>query len=143
MTNTAVKTERPAPIRHTFTMTVEVDPQWVDYLTQHSTIFGRPYYAGYWARGAEHDPELGWLVWEDDEQHGRGREPEREAALRAWRAGEPLPARWYRLDRATALRMWEEGTKQWGIGWYDSPEHDGAREDELLQLTLLGEVRYG
>ena len=134
-------TERPQPLKHTFTLTVDVDPQWIEYIMQEPDIFGRPYYAGYWAFGVARDRELGWLVYEHDEDRPTAGKCERMEAL--WRAGEPLPARWYRLDRAAALRMWEEGVKRYGVGWYDDDGHDGAREDELLQLTLLGEVRYG
>ncbi len=139
----ATATERPAPLKHTFTLTVEVDPNWIRYITQEPDIFGRPHYAGYWARGAAHDPELGWLVAEMDEQERYPGKTETARIEALWRAGKQLPARWYRLDQAAALRMWEEGVKRWGVGWYDSPEHDGPREDELLQLTLLGELRYG
>jgi len=134
--------QQQATIPHTFTFTVQVDPQWVSYITQHPDIFGRPYYAGYWACGVAHDPDLGWLVYE----HGDDRCPDETEDARVeaiWRAGEPLPPRWFRLDRAAAFRMWEEGVKRWGVGWYDDPEHDGAREDVLLQLALLGEERYG
>jgi hypothetical protein len=93
------ETERPEPLKHTFTITVDVDPQWVSYITQHSDIFGRPYYAGYWACGVAHDLELGWLVYEHGDE---GCQDETE--------------NWYRLDRAAALRMWEEGVKRFGVG---------------------------
>lgn len=136
-------TERPEPMKHTFTLTVEVDPRWVDYITQHGDIFGRQYYAGYWAQGVAHGPNLGWLVAECDENERWPDQHEIDRVGALWLSGSDLPPRWYRLDRAAALRMWEEGVKRCGVGWYDSPEHDGAREDELLQLTLLGEVRYG
>lgn len=137
--NTA--TDRPESLKHTFTITVDVDPRWVDYLiSEHTAIFSRPYYAGYWAQGMAHDSQLGWLVAECDESE---RWPVEDTARVEvlWRAGSDLPPRWYRLDRAAALRMWEEGVKRWGVGWYD--KCDGGSEDVLLQLTLLGEVRYG
>jgi len=138
-------TERPEPQSHTFTITVAVDPQWVDYITHRADIFGRPYYAGYWACGIMQDPELGWLVAEcdDRERWPLPDEPETTRVEALWRAGEPLPPRWYRLDRAAALRMYEEGVKLCGVEWYGSAAHDGALEDVLLQLVLLGEVRYG
>lgn len=132
----------PEPLVHTFTVTVEIDPEWVTYVTKYSDIFGRHYYAGYWACGVAHDPELGWLVFEHADELDATVDG-RTAAEAAWRAGLPLPERWYRLDRAAAIRMWEEGVKRFGVGWYDSPEHDGAMEDVLLQLALLGEERYG
>ena len=134
--NTA--TERPEPLKHMFSLTVDVDPFWVEYLTRYTDIFGRQY-AGYWLRGVERDDERGWLCLEYDE---RGREPPyRIEALAAWRAGEKLPPGWYRLDRAAALRAWEEGVKRWGVDWYR--QTDAGREDEVIQLSLLGEIRYG
>ncbi len=138
--NAVKKTDRPASTPHTFTLTVEVDPFWVSYLTQERGIFGQQY-TGYWLRGIEHDPELGWLCWEDDERHRRGFEPDRTAARGAWLAGEPLPKGWYRLDTAAALRAWEAGVRRWGIGWYERV--DAIVEDVVVQLALLGEVRYG
>jgi hypothetical protein len=138
--NIAKKKTRPDPTVHTFSVTVEIDPFWVEYLTQNVDVFGQQY-AGYWLRGVDRDPELGWLVWEDDEQHRWGKEPDRLEARSAWLAGEPLPKGWYRLDRAAAVRAWEEGVKRWGVGWY--AQVDAIREDVVVQLALLGEVRYG
>ena len=139
--NTA--TERPEPLKHTFSITVEIDPRWVDYITNGSDIFSRPHYAGYWACGVANAPALGWLVAECDENERFPSEYEDERVEALWRAGKDLPPRWYRLDRAAALRMWEEGVKRYGVGWYGDPKHDGGMEDGLLQLALLGEVRYG
>ena len=135
--NTAIKKQESET--HTFLFTVQVDPFWVEYLTQYNDVFNRGS-AGYWLRGVERS-ELGWLCWEDDEQHRHGDEPDLEEALRAWVAGEPLPPHWFRLDRAAALRAWEEGVKRWGVDWYEQVDAD--REDAVLQLALLGEMRYG
>jgi hypothetical protein len=130
-----------APQKHTFTLTVDLDPFWVEYLTQNSDIFYTSY-AGYWLRGAAHDPTRGWLCWESCEKQYRfDHEPDRSEALRAWEAGEPLPDGWHRLDTAAALRAWEEGVKRWGVNWYDKT--DSEREDVVVQLALLGEIRYG
>jgi hypothetical protein len=136
-------TERPEPLKHTFTITVDVDPRWVEYVTQRATIFSCLHYAGYWARGVDHDPVYGWLVAECDESERWPDKTESARVSALWRAGSDLPPRWYALDRGAALRMWEEGVKRFGVGWYDSREHDGAMEDVLLQLALLGEERYG
>ena len=137
-------TERPEPLSHTFSITVAIDSFWVDYLTGYTDIFG-PQYVGYWMCGVDRHPERGWLCWEFAGPHGgrcrRGEEPDREEAIRAWALGQPLPKGWYRLDRATALRAWEEGVKRWGVDWY--AQVDAPREDLVLQLALLGEVRYG
>ena len=74
----------------TVTVTSTVNPMWIDYCTKHSDIFLRNY-CGYWLRGVEHDESIGWLAWEDDEKSRFDDEPNREAAVRAWRAGEALP----------------------------------------------------
>jgi len=133
-------TERPEPLKHTFTLTVAIHPFWVEYLTgPWADIFGRQY-AGYWLRGVERDPS-GWLCREDDEKPRRGEETHLREAILAWRTGQELPRGWYRLDRAAALRAWEEGVKRWGVDWYENT--DAAREDVVIQLSLLGEVRYG
>jgi len=137
--NTETVVDRPEPFKHTFSLTVAVDGFWVEYLTRWPDIFGRQY-AGTWLRGVERD-RTGWLCWEDDERHRRGEEPDREEALRAWRDNLPLPKGWYRLDRAAALRAWEDGVKRWGVDWYE--ETDANREDVVVQLALLGEIRYG
>lgn len=124
---------------HTFTITVTINPQWIEYLTKYPDIFDSNR-AGYWLRGVEHNI-TGWLVWEDDEKCKPGDEPNRAEALREWMLGNPLPEHWYRLDRAAAIRAWEEGVKRWGVDWYE--EADSTREDVVVQLALLGEVRYG
>lgn len=133
-------TMRPEPLTHTFSITVAVDPFWVEYLTRYPDIFGRQY-AGYWLRGVDRHSKRGWLCWEDDEQHRQGEEPDRVEALRAWSHGGTLPQGWYCLDRAAALRAWEEGVKRWGVDWYE--QTDANREDVVVQLALLGEIRYG
>ena len=129
----------PDPIKHTLVVDLAIDADFVRYLIQYRDIFGMNY-CGYWARGIEHD-ETGWLLWESDEMHQRGHEPERNVAIAAWRSGQPLPAGWYRLDRDAAIRAWCEGVKRWGVNWYDNV--DASREDVVVQLSLLGEVRYG
>ena len=134
--NTATKEQQP--VEHTFAITCLVDPFWVEYLTRFSDIFGQQY-TGYWAHGADRNPQLGWLVFEHNDKEPDVSERKRVAAL--WRAGKDLPPRWYRLDRAAALRAWEEGVKRWGVNWYD--DVDSTREDVVVQLALLGEVRYG
>lgn len=128
------------PNKHTFTLTVDVDPNWVEYVTQCNDLFETTR-AGYWLRGVEYDAALGWLCWEDDEKCRHGEEPNLKEALEAWQAGKTLPEHWFLLDRTAALRAWEEGVKRWGVDWYE--QVDAQREDVVLQLALLGEVRYG
>lgn len=122
------------------TITVKVDPEWIEFLTKYSDIFGSPYYAGYWLFGVERDDALGWLAYEHgDDRRPSDRECKRVVAL--WRAGEPLPERWFRLDRAAAIKAWGEAVKRYGVDWYEKA--DGAVYDVAVQMALLGEVRYG
>jgi hypothetical protein len=127
-------------VKHTFTLTVDVNDDWIEYTMRYSDIFSSSC-AGYWLRGVALGPQ-GWLVWEDDDKCQSGQEPNREIAMKAWELdANPLPEHWFRLDRAAAIRAWEEGVKRWGVDWYE--EADAQREDVVLQLALLGEVRYG
>lgn len=124
----------------TVTITSTVDPAWIDFCTKTTDIFMRSY-CGYWLRGVEHDPALGCLVWEDDGRHAQENEPQRKKALAAWRKGKPLPEGWYRLNREAAMRAWAVGVKWRGEKWYE--DGDANAYDYVLQVTLLGEERYG
>lgn len=128
-------------VERTFMMTVQVPEEWIRYVTCEREIFGRPHHAGYWLYGAAQDDELGWLVFEMKDE----RRPDKAAIEHVkvlWLCGKDLPENWYRLDQAAAIRAWEIATKRWGeLGWPDF--RDGPHEDEVIQLTLLGELRYG
>ena len=134
---TALKTE--AHFKHSFTIEVDVETRWPTYIMHHSDIFGSNT-IGYWAFGVAHDEALGWLVYE----HGGEQSPDDAECARVagmWIRGESLPERWSRINRFLALRAWEEGVKKWGVDWQD--DTDSTREDIVLQLALLGELRYG
>jgi hypothetical protein len=133
---TATKKE---PLRVTANFEVAIDPDWIEYLTVDPDIFGAA--CGYWLRGVERDAALGWLVWEDDNKCRHGEEPNAAEAVAAWREGKPLPPHWFKLDKDAAIRAWIEGVKKWGVDWYD--QVDAEREDVVVQLALLGEIRYG
>lgn len=134
---TITRLQKPATIE----IRIKVDSSYVDFIMQSTDIFGR-YYSGYWACGMEHNPRLGWLLFE----HGDEVKPPREVPekiLRAWRDGDDLPKRWYRVDRATALLAFAEGVKLWGATWTTDNNVDGTRYDVALQRALFGTVRYG
>ncbi|RTL09092.1 MAG: hypothetical protein EKK62_04120 [Acidimicrobiia bacterium] len=126
--------------KHVVTVTSAVDPDWIAFCTNNSDIFMRSY-CGYWLRGVESDKVRGLLVWEDNEQHAPGDEPNRREAIRAWKKGEPLPAGWHRLDTAVAVKAWGVGVLTWGEMWY--AEGDADRYDYVIQKALFGEQRYG
>jgi hypothetical protein len=124
----------------TVTITSTVDPEWIKFCTWETDLFSRNY-CGYWLRGIECDKERGWLVWEDDERHAMGKEPNLRAARKAWKEGAPLPKGYYRLDKAAAVKAWSIGVLGWGEKWHD--EGDAPRYDCVIQKALLGEERYG
>lgn len=120
------------------------DEEWVDFVCGekgYADIFGHNY-CGYWMRGMEHDPKLGWLVYE----HGDERKPDKKYAAeveKLWREGKPLPPFWFRLDRRAALLAQAHGAAKWGAHWYGDAHTDATSYDVVIQLALLGEVRYG
>ena len=121
------------------TLDTTVDPAWMRTAAD-AEIFARTC-CGYWARGVEHQSDLGWLVWESPDKCRPGEEPDRDEALAAWQARTALPASWLRLDAAAALRAWVAGVRRWGEHWFQRADQE--RYDVVLQEALLGEVRYG
>jgi len=117
----------------------KVAPGWME-MVQSAELFARSC-CGYWARGVKFDGSEGWLVWESADKCRPGIEPNRDAAFAAWRTGAPLPAGWFRLDLAAAVRAWIAGVRRWGEGWFQGGSH--GRCDVAMQEALLGEVRYG
>lgn len=124
------------------TVTIEsvVDPGWIEFCTRDSDVFSRNY-CGYWMRGVEFNAERGWLIWEDDERHRWGKEPNRAEALRCWEAGKPLPTGWHRFTVETAIKAWAEGVKWRGERWYE--DGDGPAYDYAIQMAMFGAQKYG
>jgi len=117
-----------------------VDPDWLAMVSEWNDLFSTDH-CGYYLRGILRDPALGWLAWEDDEQHEMGEEPDLDEAIVAWRAGYPLPQGYYRLDAEFARRSWAEGVKLAGEPWF--VEGDSTRYDYVVQQTLFGKQVYG
>lgn len=115
---------------------------WVEFLTHWPDIFGQNY-IGYWARGCEQDDNLGWLIYEDcNKDYHHNEEPDREEAVKAWKEGSKLPKDWHRLGREEAATAYLKGCELWGKDWFDE-KGDAETYDVVIQLTLLGEIRYG
>ncbi len=117
----------------------KVDPDWTAMVCEANDLFSRDH-CGYYLRGVAQEKGLGWLAWEDDEEHAFGQEPHREEALAAWKEGRPLPQGYYRLDADFARRSWAEGVKLAGERWYE--EGDSDRYDQVVQQTLFGKQVY-
>jgi hypothetical protein len=134
------------PVRVPVTITSEVDPEWIDLAVNCNDLFMYGY-CGYWMCGMEHTKKNGWLCYEfeaggDQPTIREAREmPEYKNILKAWRAGEPLPEHWHRLDEAMAVRAWVEGVKRDGQGWYENG--DANTYDCAMQMAMLGEIVYG
>lgn len=126
----------------TITLTVPVDPEWINFVTAENDLFLRNY-CGYFLRGVERTKARGWLVWEDDEKCSPGKEPNRREAFKAWRAGTTLPEHWFRFDLDFAVRSYGEGVKLRGEEWYTDGQADANTYDHVIQMTLFGKLVYG
>jgi hypothetical protein len=127
----------------TFTIETEVNNNWIDYLVGSSDIFSTNR-CGYWMYGMEWNEKLGYLCFEHEEKLSLNQVTqlsEYEAIVQAWREGKELPDHWFRLNKEVAIQAWLEGIKRWGMDWYR--QVDAIKEDVVVQLALLGEVRYG
>lgn len=128
---------------------VTIPGDWFDFLVNHNDIFFTSY-AGYWMRGIEYDEELGWLVYEQGDDALPSDKLQQEA-IGAWKdptsrstissPGEGLPDHFFRIDAETARAAFIVGVKKWGLNWYE--EADANSYDVVIQLALLGEIRYG
>lgn len=115
-----------------------VDPEWITYVTRYADIFGDDY-IGYWAFGVERDNDRGWLLYEDCD--GKPTRAQTADAVQAWRADQPLPEGFHRLDRDACIKAWGKGVEKWGEDWYENG--DATSYDIAIQLALFGEVVYG
>lgn len=61
--------------------------------------------------------------------------------MAAFESNDKLPEGWYYLDEGMAIRAYIEGCKRWGAAWFE--DGDGTSYDVVIQLALLGEIRYG
>ena len=118
----------------------KVAPDWILFVCAWDDGFGREYY-GYWCYGVERDPKLGWLVYVSEDAEGWPPTADDEAAIAAWRVGEPLSEGWYRFDVGLAKAAWAEGVKRWGCDWYE--DGDAERYDVVVQVAALGKIVYG
>jgi hypothetical protein len=117
---------------------VDVDPEWIDFVTRYNDIF-RQSYIGYWAYGVQ--VKGGWLVYEQAAHDRRPTELEIEDAAGAYESRQSLPEDWHLLDRDAAIRAWAEGVRRSGVDWYKNG--DANDYDVAIQRALLGEVKYG
>lgn len=128
-------------IKQTIELEIEVDDQWVELLTKYNDIF-RADHCGYWLAGMERD-ETGWLAHEQDNDENANivsKKPGYSDIVLAWKLDKPLPEGWFRINKETAIAIWVQGVKEYGIHWYETS--DALTYDYLIQKVLLGEHRY-
>jgi hypothetical protein len=115
---------------------------WQDFLFEYDDLFDWVHIGG-WAECIGRHKSRGVLIAEsemlDSEDDGK---TEKRAALRAWRAGKPLPIGFYAIDKKVVLRSFIEGVKELGLNWQDHNECDGPFMGRLVQIGLFGEPRY-
>ena len=126
----------------TIKIEIEVDAAereaWINDFALNVDVFRRDY-CGYWAFGSSVPGVEAWLVFEQAVDGVRPTDRASTAARRAYKAGKPLPKHWYALGRADAERAYaylvaRVGTRETG---------DATDYDVVIQMALLGEVRYG
>lgn len=116
-----------------------------------SPIFNSPYGAGYWMFGVSYFPNKGWLVFEfDDTVNYRSDEATKlhdaaeKYAKHALDENRPLvglPKNYYFIGEEVGRKIFENGVQKWGRNWLE--KKDLGDIDNLIQWTLLGEIRYG
>lgn len=119
---------------------IKIDPGWFDFCLDDIDLF-RTSYCGYWARGYEIDG--GWLIYENcDKPYSFEEEPDYSLAMSLVNdSKQVLPIGWHRLNKEIAINAFIEGVKRWGVNWYK--DADAEKYDVVIQLALLGEIRYG
>lgn len=123
----------------TVPLTLNIDKFWIEYCTQYSDLFYTNR-CGYWMRGVERTKARGWLAYESGGEVSPGEEPFLKEAKKAWREGTKLPPGYFVINEDTAIKAWVEGVKRYGVDWYD--DIDANREDVVMQLALLGDIKY-
>lgn len=116
---------------------VNIDPHWIDFCMV-GDIFKRSY-CGYWLKAWDYNDELGsWLCWEHDDRL----EPDNdEEAVNAWKNEKPLPNGWHILNKNIVVKAYLCGVLSRGIDWIERA--DAWIYDEVIQLALLGDLKYG
>ena len=129
------------PIKHTFSTEVDIDPDFVEYLTKFNDIFQQNR-SGTGPSGRQGQGRLATSLfrsgWRRRDAH---RQAIREAKSCYGGAHDGnLPKGWYVLDRDAAIRAWCEGVERWGVEWYE--DVDAERETSSCSRAP-GEIRYG
>lgn len=111
----------------------------IEHVMHDDSLFARVHGIGYWARGVEHNPRRGWLVFEHG---GEVESPDKapQEVMTTWRNGGDLPERWFCFDREFAMRVQAEAVKMYGIKYEDNM--DGPSYDKAVQMAIFGKEKY-
>jgi hypothetical protein len=106
-------------------------------------IFRSRQYSAYWAMPVSFQKGKGWLLCEMDneERTEDERETAHEEATALWKDNLPLPAGYYAFGAEQAEAAFRVGLVHKGESWYENGDADDY--DYVVQMTLLGEMRYG
>ncbi len=118
--------------------------EWFDFC-RHVDLFGTNY-AGYWAYGVSvvgADTTRHWLVFVGETEGERPGETETAIVETLHRNRDAMPSTWHVWGPTQWAAAYRYGERLWGERWYDHHDTDATRYDTIMQLALLGEVRYG
>lgn len=121
------------------TLEFEVPPSWVRQVMS-GELFSRAY-CGYWADviDDDHSGKRGLLVFEHNDENTP---PDHHTpALRAFADWMGIPPGYYHVNSETAIDAYRHGVARWGLEWMK--DADAFRYDIVMQLAILGELKYG
>lgn len=121
--------------------------QWWNDFASNEDLFSLSY-CGYWLRGVAYNRKHdSWLLYESADDGPASNEDEIEEKWKQWNESPSgvfyLPDGWFHWIRDDALRAYKIGERLWGEGWLSDGRTDSRRYDIVIQMALLGEIKYG
>ena len=87
------------------------------------------------------DPKLGWLACERSVTKEMTDSSRLVVIKDLWYTNQLLPSGCFAIDKEVAARIYEEGIRLCGCDWEDNADNEVY--DRVVQMALLGEIRYG
>jgi len=105
-------------------------------------IFNNPHGAGYWLYPVQYHKSRGWLAFEFyDSEIDPDEDGVHKAAVKAWKAGEQLPERYFAITPDVVEQVFKTALRRYGEEWLES-DVDLPSSENALQWTILREIRY-